>query len=78
MSPRIADRFRTGDVCNESGWYFFDGYLAGVSEMIPNLEEMEIWVSNGSQFPAVFSSGQRCYWVQARRPETGKGPDFFG
>lgn len=77
MTKAITERFRSGEVCAESGMYEFDGYLNGSSELLPTPEEMEIWVASGNVFPLVFSSRRACFWSPIRRQEYGSFPDAF-
>jgi hypothetical protein len=64
MGTGINGRFRTGDVCIESGWFEFDGYLDGATEPLPPLDEAEISLRAGDVFPAVLQPRRGCYWRQ--------------
>ena len=66
-TTQIGTRFRTGEVCPESGRYRFDGYLDGTSSPPPTREEREIPLSRGETFPPIRSSGKACYWKLMQR-----------
>ena len=64
---QIGTRFRTGETCQESGRYQFDGYLDGSYTPVPTREEQEIPLSRGENFPPIRSSGKACWWKLAQR-----------
>ena len=66
-TTQIGTRFRTGEVCRESGRYRFDGYIDGTSSPPPTPEEREIPLSRGETFPPIRSSGKACYWKLMQR-----------
>lgn len=58
----LAARGRTGEECEVSGRYDFDGYLDGTHHPEPRPEEKRIPLAKGNTFPPVRSSGRSCYW----------------
>ncbi len=64
---QIGTRFRTGEVCAESGRYQFDGYLDGSRVPVPTAEEREIPLSRSEKFPPIRSSGKACWWKLVQR-----------
>lgn len=58
----VNRRYRSGDPCDDSGWYVFDGYLDGSLEPLPALSELEIPLEAGAVFPTIHSSNRRCFW----------------
>jgi len=58
----VGTRYRTGQTCEVSGRYRFDGYTDGTSTPTPTAEEREIPLSRGETFPPIRSSGKACYW----------------
>ena len=64
---QIGARFRTGEVCQESGRYVFDGYLDGTRTPVPKPEEREIPLSRGEKFPPIRSASKACWWKLAQR-----------
>ena len=67
MTVSTATRSRTGQTCQESGVYRFDGYTDGTSTPAPKPEEREIPLSKGETFPPIRSTGKACYWRLVRR-----------
>lgn len=47
----VGTRYRTGQKCEASGQYRFDGYTDGSSAPAPRPEEREIPLSRGETFP---------------------------
>lgn len=64
---QIGTRFRTGEVCQESGRYQFDGYLDGTRTPAPSSEEREIPLSKSEKFPPIRSTGKSCWWKLMQR-----------
>lgn len=62
MSTATQTRHRTGERCEVSGRYTFDGYVDGTSYPAPHPQEREIPLSRGEVFPPIRSSGKACYW----------------
>jgi hypothetical protein len=60
-------RFKTGERCEVSGGYQFDGYSDGSTTPTPKPEEQEIPLSKGETFPPIRSSGKACWWKLIRR-----------
>lgn len=67
MTVAIGTRFKTGDNCQESGVYAFDGYTDGTSSPAPKAEEREIPISKRETFPPIRSAGKSCWWKLVRR-----------
>jgi YjzC-like protein len=66
-SATVTNRYRTGERCETSGRYDFDGYMDGTSHPAPRPEEKQIPLSHGETFPPIRSSGKACYWKLAER-----------
>jgi len=67
MSTAIGTRYRTGQLCQVSGIYAFDGYLDGTSYPAPTAEERRIPLSQHEVFPPIRSAGKGCWWKLERR-----------
>lgn len=67
MPVAVGTRFRTGEICIESGVYDFDGYLDGTSYPSPTAEERRIPLSAHETFPPIRSTGKACYWKLVRK-----------
>jgi hypothetical protein len=66
MIQDMKRRFQSGDVCPESGWYEFDGYVESPFDPLPALDEMEVRLSAGTAFPAIRNTNNRaCFWILA-------------
>ena len=63
---KVGDRFKTGQVCDTSGSYVFDGYTDGSATPGPTQEERVIPLSKGETFPPVKSSQKACWWKLQR------------
>lgn len=59
---RIGDRFKTGQVCEATGTYMFDGYVDSGRHPRPTADENIIPLSRGERFPPVRSTSQACWW----------------
>lgn len=55
-------RYKTGQKCNNSGTYKFDGYTDGTWAPSPTTEESEIKLTVGETFPPIKSSEKACWW----------------
>jgi len=62
MKRTANQRFQTGDVCGETGWYEFDGYVNGPPGPLPRLIEWQALVIAGDMFPRIYSPERMCYW----------------
>jgi hypothetical protein len=62
METITYKRFRSGDLCDDSGWYEFDGYVDAREAPLPGLSEMEIPMIAGDVFPPVRGQQRACYW----------------
>jgi hypothetical protein len=60
-------RFHTGERCEISGRYDFDGYLDGTRTPTPREEEKRIPVAAPNVFPPIRSAGKGCYWKLTER-----------
>ena len=58
----VDQRFRTGEVCLETGTYEFDGYVNGSSDGLPFSDELEIAILAGAPFPPIQSRNRACFW----------------
>lgn len=65
-SVKVGARFKTGELCQASGVYRFDGYTDGAWYPRPRPEEHEIPLSKGERFPPIRSSGKACFWKLVR------------
>jgi hypothetical protein len=55
-------RYKTGETCQTSGKYKFDGYVDGSRTPAPTVNEQTIPLERGETFPPIKSSGKACYW----------------
>lgn len=62
METTKYKRVQSGDYCTASGWYEFDGYVAGPPEPLPHLTEWEILLGTGDVFPSIQNPHRACYW----------------
>lgn len=60
-------RGKTGERCQVSGVYQFDGYVDGSSSPTPTQDEREIALSAPNVFPPIRSTGKACWWKLTRR-----------
>jgi hypothetical protein len=58
----MGNRFKTGEVCAQTGGYAFDGYTDGSQYPPPTQEERNIPLSRGETFPPIRSSSKACWW----------------
>ncbi|RKH03876.1 YjzC family protein [Corallococcus praedator] len=63
---KVGDRFKTGEKCETSGNYVFDGYVDGSTSPAPTAEERVIPLSKGETFPPIKSSAKSAYWKLQR------------
>lgn len=63
---KVGDRFKTGDKCDTSGSYVFDGYTDGSTHPAPTAEERVIPLSKGETFPPIKSAKKGAYWKLQR------------
>jgi hypothetical protein len=63
---KIGDRYKTGQVCEASGVYIFDGYTDGSTTPSPTEAERVIPLSKGEVFPPVKSKSKGAYWKLQR------------
>lgn len=63
---KIGDRFKTGQICETTGSYVFDGYVDGTFTPAPNAEERVIPLSKGETFPPIRSAKKACWWKLQR------------
>ena len=63
---KIGDRFKTGQPCDTTGSYVFDGYVDGTYAPAPTQEERVIPLSKGEPFPPVRSAQKACWWKLQR------------
>jgi hypothetical protein len=68
MSTTTAtERRRTGEKCEISGRYDFDGYLDGTNYPQPRSDEKRIPLAVHHTFPPIRSAGKGCYWRLTER-----------
>jgi hypothetical protein len=67
MTTTMTKRFHTGQRCEQSGRYDFDGYMDGASTPAPRPEERRIPLSKTEIFPPIRSCGKACYWKETER-----------
>jgi len=63
---KVGDRFKTGDKCDATGSYVFDGYIDGTTTPAPTTNERVIPLSKGGTFPPIKSANKGCYWKLQR------------
>lgn len=63
---KVGDRFKTGEKCDTSGSYVFDGYVDGTQTPAPTTEERVIPLSKSETFPPVRSSKKAAWWKLQR------------
>ncbi len=63
---KVGDRFKTGDKCDTSGSYVFDGYTDGTTTPAPTAEERVIPLSSGETFPPIKSAKKAARWKLQR------------
>ena len=64
---QTAVRGKTGQQCEVSGRYDFDGYTDGTRTPAPHPQESRIPLSRGEIFPPIRSSGKACWWLLKER-----------
>jgi hypothetical protein len=69
MAATLNQRFQTGDRCQNSGSFEFDGYMDGSTSPLPKPDEMQIAVKAGDEFPAVCETHKACYWRPVERED---------
>ena len=62
----VGDRFKTGQTCETTGSYVFDGYTDGTTTPSPTIEERVIPLSAKETFPPIKSSKKGCSWKLQR------------
>jgi hypothetical protein len=62
----VGDRFKTGQNCDTTGSYIFDGYTDGATTPTPTNEERVISLSRNAHFPPIKSSGKGAWWKLQR------------
>lgn len=55
---KIGDRFKTGQKCDTTGSYVFDGYTDGSSGPSPTTDERVIPLASGETFPPIKSTAR--------------------
>jgi len=58
----IGQRFKTGETCETTGKYQFDGYTDGTYTPAPTAEEKIIPLSRGETFPPIRSANKAAWW----------------
>lgn len=57
-------RYKTGQTCEATGMYAFDGYADGTSLPAPTSDERRIPLKRGDRFPPVKSANKAAWWKQ--------------
>lgn len=55
-------RFRSGELCEQSGNYEFDGFVSGPDSPGPSATESCIALEVGAVFPPIPHTHRPCYW----------------
>jgi len=63
---KVGDRFKTGQKCDTTGSYIFDGYADGSTSPSPTNEERVIPLKAGETFPPVRSTSKAAWWKLQR------------
>lgn len=63
---RVGDRFKTGNVCDTTGSYVFDGYVDGTSHPPPTNDERVVPLRATETFPPIKSASKGCWWKLQR------------
>jgi hypothetical protein len=58
----VRKRFQTGDTCEITGRYRFDGYVDGTTAPRPGHKEKMIPIVVTQVFPPIQSTGKACWW----------------
>ena len=59
---RIGHRFMTGQICNTTGSYEFDGYTDASALPLLTDDDKHITVNAGQLFPSASLDAKRSYW----------------
>lgn len=67
MTVTVDQRFRTGEVCPESGPYRFDGFVKEPAEPLRVDARALIELDSGEPFPTIGNpdAQRECYWRPA-------------
>jgi len=63
---KIGDRLKTGQTCETTGIYAFDGYTDGSVSPQPTQEERVISLRTTQVFPPIRSSNRGAFWKLQR------------
>ncbi len=55
-------RFKTDELCPESGWYRFDGYLNDQGDASVGINDLAVEVMEGKTFPPAGTAKRPCFW----------------
>ncbi len=67
MMAKVGDRFYTGQKCDTTGSYVFDGYYpGGETTPAPTQEERVESMKSGNPFPPIRSHNKSAYWKLQR------------
>ncbi len=58
----VGTRYRTGEICQYSGVYAWDGYTDGTRSPLPTPAEMKAPFSKNERFTPIRSAGKACWW----------------
>lgn len=59
---KVGDQFKTGQICDTSGVYSFDGYTDGSAGQQPSQNERVITMIAGRPFPPINTTNKGAYW----------------
>ena len=63
MAYKVKEQFKTGDLCERTGEYRFNGYLEQESaDAEPANEERVAMLKAGETFPHIVSTEKGCWW----------------
>ena len=62
----VGDRFKTGQNCETSGSYAFDGYVDGTNTPAPTSAERVIPLAKSETFPPIRSCNKAAFWKLQR------------
>lgn len=63
---KVGDRFKTGQACDTTGIYAFDGYTDASAGQQPTQEERVISLRVAQTFPPIRSVNRGAYWKLQR------------
>jgi hypothetical protein len=67
MTTATRVRGKTGEQCQISGKYEFDGYVDGSTLPAPSPAERKEPIAKGNIFPPIRSAKKSCFWLLTER-----------